>query len=59
MSSRQAPFPPEELGNEVVLERQDELMRLCTPMNEPKGDVELNRRFSLVMEALPPRGGVA
>ena len=34
-------------------------MRLCTPMNEPKGDVELNRRFSLVMEALPPRGGVA
>ena len=54
--SRQVSFPLEELGVELVLERQDELMHLCTPSNNPVGDVELDRRFNLAMEALPTRG---
>jgi ribonuclease HI len=53
--SRQVAFPPEELGEEVVLECGDELMHWCTPANNPVGDVELNRRFNLVMGVLPPR----
>ena len=38
--SRQVSFPSEELGVELVLERQEELMHLCTPSNNPVDDVE-------------------
>ena len=45
--SRQVSFPSKELGVELVLERQEELMHLCTPSNNPVGDVEMDRRFNL------------